>query len=259
MTTLLAYQTRMLDALRFGNWAAVSSSFAGERDRRNLGFRVYANNWMHALISALGDTFPAVRGALGEEAFVPIAVGYVGANPLARDELLMWYGSSFPGALAATSIAGAPYLADLARLEYAWLEAYHAPEASPLPPAALAALTPAQLVGARVHLHPSLRLLRSDHAVERVWQHYRSGGTRDTVPPAEGPACLAVFRPFAEVIAVRIPEPVHTALVRLATGTRFGDASRDLVRADHLEELRALIAAGLFTKIETQPEGGSDQ
>lgn len=259
MTTLLDYQTRMLEALRSGDWAAVSSSFAGDGDRRSLGLRVYANNWMHALISALRDTFPAVRGALGEEAFVPIAVGYVRADPLARDGLLMWYGSSFPDALDAASTVGAPYLADLARLEYAWLEAYHAPEASPLPPAALAALTPAQLVGARVHLHPSLRLRRSDHAVERVWQHYRSGGTRDTVPPADGPACLALFRPFAEVVVVRIPEPVHTALVRLATGTRFGDASRDLVRAEHLEELRALIAAGLFTKIETQPEGGSDQ
>ena len=38
-----------------------------------------------------------------------------------------------------------PYLADVARIERAWTEAYHAAEAHPLDPAAFAALAPEEL------------------------------------------------------------------------------------------------------------------
>lgn len=267
MTALREYQARLADALLAGKRDAAMALFCGEAERRSLGLRVYANNWMHTLISALGDTFPAVRALIGEDAFMAIAAAYVRNNPQARDDLLIWYGSSFPDVLDAAGVADPPYLGDLARLEHAWLEAYHAPEAHPLPLAALAALTQEQLVRARLPFHPSVRLLHSHHAIDRIWERYHRPAAHETAPQPQGPAWLAVLRPDAEVIIMRISAPTFAALVRLRAGEPFGQATAGLVPADHLHELQALIAASLFTKLETletqtysrrKPRGGND-
>lgn len=85
MATLLEYQTQMAYALLRGDLVTTSCLFAGSDERRHLGLRVYANNRMHALISALRDTFPAVLGLVGETAFTALAVDYVWMNPRARD------------------------------------------------------------------------------------------------------------------------------------------------------------------------------
>ena len=149
---------------------------------------------------------------------------------------------------------GAPYLGDLARLEFAWLEAYHAAEAQPLPLAAIAALTAEQLVAARLRLHPSVRLLRSDYAVERIWARSapriaRRRRRRNRMAPPASPFCVRA-RTSASCGSRRVS---FRALGRLRDGEPFGEATNGLVPGEHLEELQALIAAGLFTTIDAHP------
>lgn len=252
MTALREYQGRLAEALLGGDREAALPLFAGDQRRRSLGLRVYANNWTHTLVSALAETFPSVRAVTGEGAFTAMAVAYVRNRQPGRDDLLTWYGSAFPDFIEAAGNADPAYLADLARLELAWLEAYHAPEAQPLPPAALAALTAERLVGARLGFHPSVRLLRSDQPVERIWaRRRRPNGCEQALEP-DGPACLAVLRPAAVVSIMRISPPTFAALGRLRDGAAFGDATSGLVPGPHLDELRALIEAGLFTTIDAQ-------
>jgi hypothetical protein len=148
MTALLEYQAALAAAMRGENRAHALALFAGTPNHRERGFKVYANNATHALIAALGDTFPAVRRILGEREFTALALGYVREHPPARGGLLIWYGEPFPRFLDSLKRPGAPDLADLARLEFAWLEAYHAAEAEPLTVSHFATLTPDQLVAA---------------------------------------------------------------------------------------------------------------
>lgn len=163
----------------------------------------------------------------------------------------MWYGTAFPAYLQRLDIDGAARLADLARLEYAWLEAYHAPDAVPLAPAALAALTEEQLIGARLRVHPSLRLLHLAHDVEPLWRLFGSGTDEvATTDRHDRPARLAILRPAAKVVVLPISAPVFACIALLRDGALFGEATGGLVPSDHLAELQALIAAGLFTKLE---------
>ncbi|HSO43013.1 MAG TPA: DNA-binding domain-containing protein [Rhodospirillales bacterium] len=251
MTALLEYQAALAAAMRGGDRARALALFAGTPDRRERGFKVYANNATHVLISALGDTFPAVRRILGETVFTSIAIAYVRAQPPARDGLLIWYGGPFPRFLDSLKMPGAPDIADLARLEFAWLEAYHAAEAAPLPVSDFAALTPGQLVAARLVLHPSVRLLRSSCAVDTLWNVVRNGSPNGAGPERGGERCLVVARPFAEVLVLPVSSPVFACLAGLRDSEPFGDASRHLDPAEAAPALQALIAAGLFTAIET--------
>lgn len=253
MTALLEYQTRLAGSMQGGDREFALPLFQGSGTRRHLGLKVYANNLMHALVSALRDTFPVMNATLGDDTFTALAVAYARANPPVRDVLLIWYGGDFPRFINATGVADAPWLADLARLEWAWLEAYHASEAAPLPPAAFARLTPEQLVAARIRLHPSVRLLRCARDIEPIWRRNR-GGFDATAGGDHGDRSfrLAVMRPFAEVVVRRLSAPVFDCLVRLGEGAAFGEAAGGLAEAGHVAELRAVIAAGPFIDIETK-------
>ena len=90
-----------------------------------------------ALIGAIEARYPVTRRLVGDEFFRAMARAYV-AEEKPRSPVLIHYGADFPDFVArfepAREIA---YLADVARLENAWVEAYHAAEAAPLALAAL--------------------------------------------------------------------------------------------------------------------------
>ncbi len=84
-----------------------------------------------------------------------------------RDRVLMLYGAEFPEFLGAFQpVAHLGYLPDVARLEQALRESYHAADHRA---ADLSGMTPEALLTRRLRLAPSARLLRSR------WPFTRSG------------------------------------------------------------------------------------
>ena len=67
-----------------------------------------------------------------------------------------------------------PALADVARLENAWVEAYHAEDAGVATVGELAALSPDCLPGTRIVFHPAARLLRFATPAASVWASAQS-------------------------------------------------------------------------------------
>ena len=89
-------------------------------------FDVYRNNVVVSLIGALGDGYPAVRKTVGEKFFDAVASVYVRSHP-PKTPLMIFYGDSFADFLDRFEPAQQiPYLADVARLEWARRRAYHA-------------------------------------------------------------------------------------------------------------------------------------
>ena len=115
--------------------ASVPGSLAGP-DRTPVArrFAVYRNNVAAGLIGVVAGAFPAVQRIVGEEFFKAMARAYVLAHP-PESPVLMDYGADFADFIAGFEpAASVPYLADVARIERAWREAYHAAEAVPLAP-----------------------------------------------------------------------------------------------------------------------------
>src|ERR1700748_1281019 len=96
-------------------------------------YNVYRNNVTVSLIDALAAIYPAVQRITGADFFRAMARFHVRATP-PTSPLLFEYGRDFPAFIQSYEYAEPmPWLADIARVERAWLDAYHAEDAASLP------------------------------------------------------------------------------------------------------------------------------
>ncbi|HXZ08406.1 MAG TPA: DNA-binding domain-containing protein [Paraburkholderia sp.] len=162
-------------------------------------FNVYRNNVVVGLIEALKAAFPAVCRIVGDAFFTAMARAYVALAPPATP-IMLEYGATFPDFIEAFEPAMCvPYLADIARLECAWVEAYHAAEADPVDPALLASIDADSLPRICLRLHPSLRVVRSCYPVVRIWSMNMDGGIPTAIDVLEGGEDAIIIRPVADV------------------------------------------------------------
>jgi hypothetical protein len=213
-------------------------------------FAVYRNNVAVALIGALEARYPVVRRLVGDDFFRAMAGAFVAAEK-PRSPALMLYGDGFPDFVAGFPPAGAfPFLADVAWLENAWVEAYHAAEAEPLGLDALAALAPDALEGLRFRRHPGARLLRFSHPAASIWA--ASQGDGEPRPPAVWAAEEAlVTRPDADVFVRVLPPGGFAFATALFSGASLGEAAA-LAAAGGFDpgaHLVGLIEAGAFRSV----------
>ena len=117
-------------------------------------FAVYRNNVAVGLIGALEARYPVARRIVGPEAFRAMARAFVEAHK-PRSPVLIAYGAVFPDFIEAQGPnPDLRRLADVARLENAWVEAYHAEDAPAAGLADLAALSAEALPNARDRAPP---------------------------------------------------------------------------------------------------------
>lgn len=190
-------------------------------------FAVYRNNVMASLIAALADTFPVTRALVGEPFFRAMASVFVPGQP-PRSPVLADYGANFPDFIAHFSPAASlPYLADLARLEWAYVCAFHAADAAPLDPAALTPWLsrPDALSRLRFAFHPSARLVASPFAIVSLWAAHQ----RDPIDLSDldlGNAETAlIVRPAQDVEVLRLDPGTGLAIGRLFAGQALGEAT----------------------------------
>lgn len=167
------------------------------------GFAVYRNTSVVTLIDALQERFPVTCRLVGEEFFRAMARSYV-SRRRPRSPLLMSYGDDFPRFIDQfTPADDVPYLSDVARVEAAWSQAYHAADATPLEVGALTNIRPDALLEMRLMLHPSTRILRSEYPIAEIWFAHQSSGAI-TPPSTWGPQDVVIARPDAEVQVTRL-------------------------------------------------------
>lgn len=168
-------------------------------------FAVYRNNVVAGLTDALKDAYPAVHRLVGTDFFRAMARVYVAIEP-PRSPIMLDYGAGFPDFIGSFEPAASlPYLADVARIERAWSEAYHAPEAAPLELAAFAAIDPDQLPAIRLRLHPSVRFVRSRFPALTIWQMNVGDGVPAPVDFDAGGEDALIVRPMADVEVRLLP------------------------------------------------------
>jgi hypothetical protein len=223
-------------------------------------FAVYRNNVVAGLTEALKDAFPAVHRILGPEFFQAMARAYA-VIELPTSPILLDYGASFPDFIGKFEpAAGLPYLADVARIERAWAEAYHAAESLPIDRAVLAAIPPEQLPEIRLRLHPSTRLVWSQFPALTIWQMNVGDGVAAPVDLAAGAEDALVIRPLADVEVRLISRGSFNFIQALAGGASVLAATRVALAADRRFELTAnltdLMQVGALVGYELGPGNG---
>lgn len=215
-------------------------------------FNVYRNNVAHSLGEALAANFPAVRALCGAERFAHAARLHIAEEPPVSP-LLFEFGHGFAGFLDRFPPARQqmPWLADVARLERAWLDAYHATDRDPLSGKAMAAVPPEQLENLRLIPHPAFGLVRSPFAVFDLFQAGRSENPENADP--EGAQDVLVTRPALEVLVTRLQPGQFALFEALAAGGSLGEAAAaafdETDDFDFPAAVTLLLSSGAFAAI----------
>jgi hypothetical protein len=225
---------------------------AATRGRRGCAdarrFAVYRNNVAVGLIGALEARYPVARRLLGPDAFRAIARAYIEAHK-PRSPVLIAYGAAFPDFIEARGpYPGLSLLADVARLENAWVEAYHAEDAPAAALADLAALDAEVLPNARIALHPAARLFSLATPAASIWASCQDGA--ESMPPPERGEDVLVARPEADVSVRVLPPAGFVFAKRLQEGARLAEAAMALPDPNEFgTHLVGLVAAGAIASI----------
>ncbi len=213
-------------------------------------YAVYRNNVAVSLIEALAATFPATKRIVGDEFFRAMARAHIRATP-PTSPLLFEYGRDFPAFIADYEHARSmPWLADVARIERAWLDAYHAADAEPLAAEALAAIAAEQLPEVTLIAHPATRIVRSDFPAVTIFAANRNDAPVGRIAET-GPEDALITRPGLEVMVRRLPPGGAVFLAHLIAGGQLGAAAAAAFEAAPTFELttniRGMVDAGAFT------------
>ena len=224
----------------------VADGFAAAR------LAIHRQNVVGNLGKALGLAFPAVDRLVGAEFFADAARWFAVERP-PRTACLDDYGAEFPDFLAEwVPAASLPYLADVARLEWAVDMALHAPDDATLDIAALrdAAADAGRL---RFAAHPAVSLVRSDYPVNSIWRAVLDGDdvALAAIDLGSGPVQLIVERRAGSVDIARLDEPEWRFAAALFDGATLqsalesaGDGDAEAWLAEHLARGR-LVGARL--------------
>lgn len=187
-------------------------------------YDVYRNNVTVSLVDALAAIYPAVQRITGLDFFRAMARFHVRENP-PTSPLLFEYGRGFPDFIAGYEHAQMmPWLADVARIERAWLDAYHARDAAPLAPAQLAAVAPERLADLVLTPHPATRIVRSQFSAVRIF-----AANRDQSPvgriDASTPEDALITRAEFDVEVRHLPPGGAVFATSLMAGRPLGEAA----------------------------------
>lgn len=215
-------------------------------------YNVYRNNVTVSLIAALSSIFPAVERITGLDFFRAMARFHVRETPPASP-LLFEYGRDFPDFIDRYEHAqDMPWLSDVARIECAWLDAYHAADALSLQPEALAAVPPEELGGVTFRPHPATRLISSAYPAVTIFAMNRGTGP---VGRIEDRAENGLITRVEDEVIVRLLPPGGAAFIgALLGGECLAAAVAAGLEADPAFDLSGMIgemiAAGAFSHIE---------
>ncbi len=245
MGTLARLQKRFLAAVVDAREDGAVRDIRAGRIAAAQSLAIYRANLLANWRAALADTFPVVERLVGEAFFGEAARRYAGEHRSASGDLHA-FGRHFPVFLDAYPYARElPWLGDIARLEWAWHEAFHAADAPGLDFAALARVPEEDQGRVRFELHPSVRLVESRYPVLAIWEANQPG--RDGTPDRlEGAEAVLVHRPGADVVLRRL-EGADALLVRaVQRGEALEAAAQSAGQADpegFSRCLRELVAA----------------
>ena len=231
-------------ALLGGDDAPARAAVRGDGLGPGARLAIYRHHVVTTLTAALQATFPVVCRLVDERFFAYAADRYIQVEPPAGP-CLFEYGAGFADFLAEfPPCRSVPYLADVARLEWAMQRALHAPDAPPLPIRTIQGVAPELAASLTLTLDPSMSLLRSRYPIDRIWRANRPDVPEPPlVDLAAGEAWLEVRRHGDDVIVRALDPAAFTFRRALAGGADLAAATGEALAADPTFDLGPALVA----------------
>ena len=244
MASLRELQAGFRAALLEGDERIIAPHVADDGLTASDRLAVYRHHVFTSLTATLEVAYPVVCRLVDRRFFGWAADRYIRAHPPAGP-CLFEYGAGFPDFLAAfEACAHLPWLADVARLEWAMSAAVHAPDAAPLDREVLRALDPGELAALTLRLEPSVTLVASRWPVDAIWRANQPGAD-GIVDLGLGAAQLEIRRVGDDVVFRALPLATFAFRAALVGGGTLEDAlgkALDVAPSfDLAGEIRALL------------------
>jgi hypothetical protein len=221
--------------------------------------QIYRHAYRARLVECLADDYAGVARGLGERAFEDVCQGYIEEHPSGSPSL-NHFGRHFSAFCRTRTFAGAAFFADLAALEWAIVEAIHAPASEPLTAADIAAIDADAWHGVKLLANPSLRVLELRYPTNDYLSSIKDGSPAPV--PSAAPEFIAVYRSKFGIRRVTLEAELARLVQQLAGGTCLGPALEQLASGlGHLDEAAAstriagwfqqATASGLFCGVST--------
>jgi hypothetical protein len=230
----------------------------GRGPRANQKINIYANAYFYRLLECLREEFPATLAVIGADDFAELARDYLVWGP-PTEPSLFYAGRYLADCLCHHSLTRRwPFIAELARLERATLETFHAPDAPTLTDDAMRGIPPEQWPTIELRAHPAVEIFHGEWRVSEVLRAVESG-EKWGEPPHETTTVI-VWRQGTHV-HYRILEDAETgALLLLQKGAAFATICDSIAAAsssDHVALIGRLLARwladGIIEQADTRP------
>ena len=211
-------------------------------------FNVYRNNFQTSLTDGLAAIYPVVLQLVGREFFSFMADRYIRIHP-SRSGNLHNLGHALAGFLSGfQAVSKLPYLADIASLEWAYHEVFHADFPKTFEAKALEQVATESYPKLRFDLGPACRLVRSKYPIFRIWTVNQEGHVGDKKVDLDvGPESVLIVRPKLEVELWPLGPAESALLGALESRNNLGEAVEATLKISPDFDLQSALARFLFS------------
>lgn len=231
--------------------AAEAMAAGNDRLSPTMQLEIYREQFFLRHLEVLRDDFRAIAHALGAEAFESLARAYLEAYP-PRSFSLRDLGRDLATFVAhAAPWSSDSLLLELARTEWAFVEAFDAPDAPLLDLASVAALSEDEWQAVRIVLQPAVQRLFLSYPAHDLRLAVRAAGEDPALLAAIGrpppsPAHVVIFRGPERLQCLDIEPLAFALLEELAGGAPLGEACERVAHCSNASEAELGEAVGAW-------------
>ena len=208
-------QRRFVAAVTAGDGALAAGVSGGGKLTPEGAVAVYRRAYPARLTEALGETYERVWRVLGDDDFLATCAAFV-TTERSTSHNLSDYGRTFPEFLESRpELAHAPFIGDLARLEWTFKELFHAASDAGLPADELARTA---APGSVLVFGAATALLTLRHKVHAVWSRDLEDDTALEPESWRGREDLFLYKQDGRVFTRVLTPPETEALAALRAG-----------------------------------------
>ncbi len=260
MNSLQQLQSAFARFLRSGDPAIAAAVASTPQLAAQSRLEIYSSGYKARLREAITKDFPVLRSVIGDEAFTVLCLRYIDAWP-SMSFTLRDFGAHLPEFVArAADIANPRFLGELARFEWAFIEAFDAADVPSIGPAAMGDIAGQDWPAVRFEAHPSVQALAIGFNTLQIWDAVKA--QQPPMRPVERTesAGALIWRRALTTVFRSTADDELMLWRRLAAGADF--ATLCAVLADRLPAddvpvraatlLRGWLAEGLISSLRVQ-------
>ena len=194
---------------------------------------IYANMYFYRILDVLKEDFPATLAMVGDDRFHNLVTGYLIEYPPEHFSIAN-AGKHFADFIDSHPIREEfSFLADLARMERALIDIFHAPDVAALDAEAMRAIAPTDWPALRLTRHPATLILELQWNVAAILRTIERG--EEPSPPAQKPTSMLVWRSRNCVYYREIDGAERDELEAIVAGCTFAEICEMIASASEEE------------------------